>query len=277
VTAYSPLTSVVTTRQQSVDAPVAKTPADGTNGTNGLNGAPGLPGTDGHDGATHTLNGHPVGEAAGAACPGEKATLVVQHVSGSTVRLRYGKSGSVQLALTCTNSGKAITGAKLEIATRVGTRPAIASDVMTDSQGHAVIQLAKGASRSLTVGYRMWADDVLARATATVKVRVVGRVSLKASRKMLRNGQAVTLRGKLAGGNVPRRGVTLTVQWKDGKRWRPFAQIKTNANGGFRYAYKFTRTNRKVSYRLRVQVSKGQVDYPFEATASKAVKVTVAP
>ena len=71
--------------------------------------------------------------------------------------------------------------------------------------------------------------------------------------------------------------MSLTVQWKDGSRWRPFAQIKTNKKGTFRYAYRFTRSNRRTTYALRVQVSKGQLDYPFLAVASKAVKVTVAP
>jgi hypothetical protein len=71
--------------------------------------------------------------------------------------------------------------------------------------------------------------------------------------------------------------VNLAVQWRDGKRWRPFAQIKTDRKGRFRYAYKFTRTSRAVVYRLRVQVLRGQVDYPYEAAASKTVRVTVAP
>jgi hypothetical protein len=75
---------------------------------------------------------------------------------------------------------------------------------------------------------------------------------------------------------VPARGVTLAVQWKDRHRWRPFAQIKTNRKGAFAYAYKFTRTSGKITYALRVQVTKGQVDYPYLATASKPVKVTVA-
>ena len=123
----------------------------------------------------------------------------------------------------------------------------------------------------------MYADDVLARATATLKVLVSGRVALHANHRRLRNGQAVTLSGRLAGGLVPRRGVTLAVQWKDGRRWRPFAQIRTDRRGAFRYAYRFTRTHGRVVYALRVQITKGQVDYPFAAVSSRTVKVTVAP
>jgi hypothetical protein len=123
----------------------------------------------------------------------------------------------------------------------------------------------------------MYADDPIARATTTLKVLVDSRLTLTANRKVLRNGRAVALRGQLAGGNIPSRGVTLAVQWKDGRRWRPFAQVKTDRRGTVRYAYQFTRTTRRIGYQLRMQVIKGQVDYPFVATASKPIKVTVAP
>jgi hypothetical protein len=156
-------------------------------------------------------------------------------------------------------------------------RPAVAADVTTDGAGHAVLRLAAGASRGITVGYRMYADDPIARATATLKVLVTSRLTVKANHKIVRNGKAVTLRARLAGGNVPSRGVTLAVQWRDGKRWRPFAQVKTTRGGTVAYAYRFTRTSRRVTYRLRMQVIRGQVDYPFQASASKPVRVTVAP
>jgi 5-hydroxyisourate hydrolase-like protein (transthyretin family) len=225
----------------------------------------------------HVMIGRIVGEPAGATCPADKATLKFQHISGGRLSLRYGRATTAQVLLTCTNSGKPIAGAKLEIATKTGTAAAVASDVTTDGAGHATLRIGKGASRGIAIGYRMYADDPMARATASLRVFVTGKVSLKANRSRLRNGRAVTLRGAVAGGNVPGRGVTLAVQWKDGRKWRPFAQIKTNKHGRFTYAYRFTRTNRTVRYQLRVQVTKGQVDYPFVASASKAVKVTVAP
>jgi len=224
----------------------------------------------------HAFRGRVAGEPAGATCPQDRATLKFEHVSGGQLKLGFGKASTAQVQLSCTTTGKAIEGAKLDVATRVGSRAAVAADVTTDGAGHAVLRLAKGAGRVVSVGYRMYADDPIARATATLKVTVAGHVSLKANHRHLYNGQAVRLRGALAGGEVPSRGVTLAVQWKDGHRWRPFAQIKTNRKGAFSYAYKFTRTAGKITYALRVQVDKGQVDYPYLATASKPVKVTVA-
>jgi hypothetical protein len=225
----------------------------------------------------HALVGRVVGEASGVGCPQDRATLRFERVVGGVVKLGYGKAATARLQLMCTNNGKPIEGARLDVVTRVGTRPAVTSDVVTDGSGHAPLRLAAGPGRAVTIGYRMYADDPFARATATLKVSVNGRISLRGSHRKVRNGRAVRLRGRLLGGYVPRRGVTLNVQWKDRSRWRPFAQIKTNKKGTFSYAYRFTRTTRPVTYTLRVQATKGQLDYPFQPVASNPVKVTVMP
>lgn len=270
VTATNPAASVT-----AYSAPTSVVAALG--GTDPAAAVPTIPVTNILNTLEHTFIGHVVGAPAGTGCPQDKATLVFQHIKGTKMKLGFGKSGTAQVALTCSNNGKAIADADLDIATKTGTLPVVAADIRTDGAGHATIRLGKGASRVVTVAYRMYADDALARATATLRVGVTGRLSIKANKKRLLNGQAVTLKGALGGGLVPTRGVSLAVQWKDGKRWRPFAQIKTSRNGTFTYAYRFTRTSRKVVYRLRVQVTKGQVDYPFEAPTSKSVKVTVGP
>jgi hypothetical protein len=223
----------------------------------------------------HAMRGRVAGEPAGAGCPQDRATLKLERVRNGQLELGFGKASAVKLRLTCTMAGKVIAGAPLDIATRVGSGAVVVTEVTTDGAGHAALRLAKGASRTVTVGYRMYADDAFARTTATLRVAVNGKVVVKASRTRLRNGQAVTLRGKLVGGEVPARGVTLAVQWKDGRRWRPFAQLKTNRKGAFHYAYRFTRTRSEVTYALRVQVTKGQIDYPYLPTASKPVKVIV--
>lgn len=276
VTVYSQPTGIVTA--PSGAGPITPKPDPGNDGKDGTTpppAAPLLPVLPIGATVDHTFRGRIVGEPAGATCPQDRATLRFEHVRGGQVKLGFGKASTVQVQLTCTTTGKAIEGAQLDIATRVGAKAAVAADVSTDGAGHATLRLAKGAGRTITVGYRMYTDDPVARATATLKVVVNGRVALKANRRHLRNGQAVTLRGALRGGEVPARGVTLAVQWKDGYRWRPFAQIKTNRKGSFRYAYRFTRTSGSITYALRVQVTKGQVDYPYLAMASKPVKVTV--
>jgi hypothetical protein len=238
--------------------------------------APVLPAVSVSATVDHALRGHVAGEAPGVGCPQDKATLKFEHVTGGAMKLGFGRASTAQVLLTCTSNGKPIEGAQLDIATKVGSKAAVAADVATDGAGHATLRLAKGASRAISVGYRMFADDPIARATATLKVSVNGRISLTGNRHHLRNGQAVTLRGKLLGGEIPKRGVTLAVQWKDGKKWRPFAQIKTTRKGTFSYAYRFIRSSGKITYSLRVQVTKGQVDYPYLPVAAKAVKVTVA-
>jgi hypothetical protein len=236
--------------------------------------APLLPVTTPAPSAGHEMRGRVVGDVG---CPQDKATLTFEHVAGGKLKLGHGKASAAQVQLTCTNNGKPITGAHLDVVTRVGSGVGVVSDVVTDGAGHATVRLAAGPGRSVAVGYRMYSDDPIARATATLKVAVDGRVRLRGNHRRLRNGRALTLRGRLLGGHVPRRGVTLTVQWRDRHRWRPFAQIKTNRKGTFSYAYRFTRSTRPITYALRVQVSKGQLDYPFQPVASNAVKVTVGP
>lgn len=298
VTAYTDPTGVVTQPSSAGDTTIKNPPTDGNNSNNGTNGNNGAAGSDGSNGTNgpaassnvqipalpspsisttvaHLFVGRVAGEPAGVGCPGDKATIKFEHVKGSQMKVANGKATTVQAALTCTNSGKAITGARLEIATKIGTHPVVAADMTTDGAGHAVLRIAKGASRGVTVGYRMYADDPIARAVTALKVLVNSRVMLTANHKKVRNGQAVTLRGSLAGGEVPKRGVTLSVQWRDGKKWRPFAQVKTNNKGAFKYAYKFLRTRKATLYQLRVQITKGQLDYPYEPTHSKAVKVIV--
>jgi hypothetical protein len=280
VTVASPPTGIIAAPSSA--APLKPKPTAGENTTPAASAATSppvmtLPSVSVTQATEHAFRGRVAGEPAGVTCPQDKATLKFEHVRGGQVKLGYGRTSTAQIQLTCTNNGKAIEGAQLDVVTRVGAKAAVAADVTTDGAGHATLRLARGASRSIAVGYRMYADDPIARTAATLKVAVNGRVALKGNRRHLRNGQAVTLRGQLRGGEIPRRGVTLAVQWKDGKRWRPFAQIKTNRKGAFAYAYKFTRTRGKITYRLRVQVSKGQVDYPYLPVASKPVKVIVAP
>ncbi|MCW2985195.1 MAG: hypothetical protein JWR63_2765 [Conexibacter sp.] len=276
VSVYSDPTAIVTAPSSAGETVVKPQAPTTIVNLGGAPAAPVLPVTQISSSTTHAFRGRVVGETSGSVCPQDKATLRFEHVSGGRLRLGHGKASTTQVQLTCTTTGKAVADAQLDIATKVGATAAVAADTTTDGAGHAVLRLAKGASRAITVGYRMYADDPVARATASLKVLVNGKVSLKANHKHLHNGQSVRLRGALAGGEIPKRGVSLAVQWKDGRRWRPFAQIKTNSKGRFSYAYRFTRTSGKITYALRVQVTKGQVDYPFVATASKPVKVTVA-
>jgi hypothetical protein len=297
VTSYTNPTGLVAAPSSAGDTTIKDPPANGTDGTDGTNGTNGTNGDHGVDGGTgsppvvggmpplpspplsnttqHIFVGRVAGEPAGVGCPGDKATLKFQHIKGAQLKLGYGKAATVQAELTCTQSGKAIVGGKLEIATKTGTHPTVASDMTTDGDGHAVLRIAKGASRSVTVGYRMFADDPIARAVSTMKVLVNARVSFKSNHKTVHNGHAVTFKGVLAGAEIPRRGVTLSMQWRDGKKWRPFAQIKTNKKGSFSYAYRFTRTRKTLHYRFRVQIDKGQLDYPFQPIASKSLTVTV--
>ncbi|HWH96389.1 MAG TPA: hypothetical protein VNT03_21175, partial [Baekduia sp.] len=207
VTVLSTTTGLVTA--PSSQSETTPKPTNGTNGADGrgVDGSSAIP-TPGlasstTSSTTHVFVGRVAGEPQGIACPGDRATLKLQHIKAGSIALRYGKASSAQLELTCTVSGKPITDAKLQIATKVAGQAAVAADVTTDGAGHATLRIGKGASRGVTIGYKMYSDDPIARATATLKVVVTGKLAITASRKRLHNGQAVRLRGRLAGGLVP--------------------------------------------------------------------------
>jgi hypothetical protein len=269
VTAFGPLTGTVLAQQSNVTGPQPKpTPAPPAP----LYGTPAPP----RD-AAHVFNGVIAGVPAGSGCPADEATLKVSGVSNGQVKLTFGKAKKLAVTLACTADGKAIGNATINVATRVGSKPATASTITTNSHGQAVLPLTKGSSRAITLAYRLYADEAIARAQAVVQVRVSAHVSLKPNHARVRNGHAVTLSGKLAGGLVPKRGVVLMLQWRDGARWRTFTQLRSNRQGAYRFRYRFKRTFRPTTYTFRVQVGSGQVDYPYVASASNRVKVRVAP
>ena len=105
VTAYSPPTGLVSTPSSS-EAPTPK-PSNGSNGSNGSETivVPGLQTTN-ITKVEHVLIGRVAGERPGVACPQDKATLVFEHVTGGQTKLSFGKSGTAQVQLTCTNTGR---------------------------------------------------------------------------------------------------------------------------------------------------------------------------
>lgn len=141
----------------------------------------------------------------------------------------------------------------------------------TASDGGFTAVLPTGPSRDVRAVYRVGEGAVVGAAT----IDVVPEVVVKARRRSLRNGEVLVLKGRLAGGPFPRRGVLLNVQAVVGRRWKGFADpFHTNAKGRFTFRYRFTRTSGVQRYRLRVHVA-AQNGYPYAAGRSKQIKVRV--
>lgn len=247
--------------------------ADGSNGPDGTSGVSGVSGVSG----TSTVAQSFLSPASGTSCPKHTAKLTQMHISGGRLKLGNGKAGEVTVLVTCAQTGKAIGGAHLDVTTTISGRP-VASQIVTDGDGLATFDLPKGPSRSITIGYRSSSDDPVVRATTTVKVSVPARVSVKARKKTVRNGDPVQLTGKLTGGYLPERGVVLDVQRMDHGHWRTFAHTRAKGSeGAFSFEHRLARANHPAQYRLRVTIAKEQVSYPYTPASSRTVKVTVKP
>jgi hypothetical protein len=158
----------------------------------------------------------------------------------------------------------------------VAARPAIPGSplnprarLVTDSGGSFAYRPRRGPSR------RIWfVHPTSSGAVAeSVYVRVRARVSLRPSRRSLRNGQTLFLRGRVHG-RPHRRGVLVELQARRGNRWQTFETTRTVRSGRFSAPYTFTRTYGVQRYKLRARVP-AQRSYPYAAGTTRAVKVKV--
>ncbi len=85
---------------------------------------------------------------------------------------------------------------------------------------------------------------------------VESTVTLKASRRSLRNGKAVAFSGAVMAGTSPFNDVIVALQARVGPRWVTFKNVRTGAAGTFGGRYRFTRTFRTQTYTFRARVSK---------------------
>ncbi len=184
---------------------------------------------------------------------------------------RYGRKLRVAGTLTRWD-GTALSGVTVCIATRDAEARAgrrTAGSVATDAQGNFVHELEAGPSQRIWYVYR----EGGVAASASVVLRVPAPVSFRASRPRLRNGQLLSLRGRLRGEPV-RAGVLLEVQSRRRDGWQAFGTTRTRSDGRFVFRYRFTRTQGVARFRLRALVP-AQRGYPFARGTSRAVSVRV--
>jgi hypothetical protein len=203
--------------------------------------------------------------------------------SGSGLRLRVAFRRSKRVATASFHrrlrargrllgaDGAPVAGATLCVAAqrRAGGPTRAVDSVVTDAQGRFAYRLGRGASRRVWFVHRAGGASV----AASVVVRVRAPVALRASRRSLRNGQTVVLRGRVRGASRVR-GLVVEVQAVVDRRWQTVATRRTGRGGAFRYAYRFKRTVGVRTYRLRARLP-GQPGSPFATGASRPVRVTV--
>lgn len=260
-------------------SPVVAAALAGSTGSGaGLQGA-----TAGVAGAGGPLNAGQGGQTALAhiangVTPCGSPTLTLRFANKASMTVGYGKDATLHGRLTC--GGTPIRGAVIGISAvpTVGSTLASTGDVITAADGSFAYVAPAGPSRNLTATYKAYADDAQPAATATASLSVTPQISLRISPHATRNHRRITWRGRINGGPIPAAGLPLDLQYRDGKRWRTFDQIRSRRNGTFSYRYTFQRTTRATTYSFRVALPVGGVvAYPYSPSSSARRSVRVRP
>ena len=199
-----------------------------------------------------------------------------QGAARATVRI--GSPVLVRGRLT-TVDGRVVTGRRIEFQERVGAGDwRLRAVRATDDTGRAAATLRPGPSRRVRLVVA-GTEQTIGAASRTLAVAVPARATLRASRRSLRNGQAVRFTGSILGGHVPRSGRELELQGYNPLkgRWQPVRTqgLRTTRTGRYRTTYRFTATvGATVTYRFRVRVAP-RPDHPFAEGFSRVVSVTV--
>lgn len=244
--------------------------ADGGNGSNGRGGdAGGGGGSGGVPIQTQNGQGATAAAAIAAAFEGTKQR---------TITVKWGAKRSITGTLT-QRTGTPIVGAKIDVTStaQLMGAPAIPlGQVVTDSKGRFAYKLPAGVSRTIRFGYKAILEATSYAQTTDVVVQVTPKVTIRVDHATLRNKQAVTFKGKIAGAPAGVRKI-VELHALDGKKWRIFASTRLARTGGsFKYRYRFMRTTRPTAYKFRAVV-RAEKGWPFTTGQSRPAKVKVNP
>ena len=196
--------------------------------------------------------------------------LVTEHT------ITFGKTGLVRGRLVDA-AGRPVANTQIRVRSTLratGAAPSDAGAARTDADGRFTFRAPRGPSRTLHLEYE--GDQTRAPIATTVALKVRARTTVRAARRLLRNGQKLRISGKLLGGVIPARGKVVELQAIVGTRWQTVATVRSNANGAWTFSYRFQRTLRPTSYRFRARMRR-EAAYPFELGHSKDLLVRVRP
>jgi hypothetical protein len=220
------------------------------------------------------------GAAPGAGAPnGQGASRLAK------LTARFAKTKRRSRTLTFTGSpkmtgsledehGAAIAGARVDVLARqrrAGAQSIPIASVTTDADGAFAYKLPGGPARTITFSYAAFSGDAKPAATAVLRVLVHAPVTAKAAPRSPRARDPFTISGRVV--RLPRAGVQVTIQARDGKRWRTVDSVKTRANGRYTWHYRFKASAGGHTFSFRARVDSPL--YPFTAGNSRSVIVRV--
>jgi 5-hydroxyisourate hydrolase-like protein (transthyretin family) len=171
-------------------------------------------------------------------------------------------------------NGKPIVGAAVDVVVRerrVGAPSARIATATTDPDGNFRVQLPSGASRTITVQYTAFAGDPKPAATVRLTALVRARLTASVSPRSPRARKRLRISGRLR--YLPRRGVVVSIQARDGRKWRTVDTVETRKDGRYSWPYRFSARSGGHTFAFRARVK--SPNYPFEPGTSKVVVVRV--
>lgn len=197
--------------------------------------------------------------------PGRRRGTVV--VLRPAARVGYEERAAIAGRLA-THDGQAIAGAAVQLV----AAERVVDAVTTDARGRFRTFVTGTQSQDLRLAYR--GSPQALPAQTTLKLRVPAATSAKVSRTRVRNGRAVTFRGRVRGLPVPAAGKLVEIQVRFTDRWQTFRTTRSDALGRWSSRYRFQRTRGVQRYRFRIRLPK-EAGYPFETSVSRTLTVQV--
>jgi hypothetical protein len=187
--------------------------------------------------------------------------------------LRLTSAATVKGALV-NETGKPISGATVAVLARPRQSSAATAQIATattGADGTYAVKVPGGPSRTISFAYTAFSNDARPAATATLRTSVRARISARIAPRAVRPGKSITLTGRLA--LLPRKGVEIKIQARQGSAWRTIDAVRTTRTGTFRWRYRFATRQARRTYEFRAHVASAA--YPFAAASSRPARVRV--
>ncbi len=200
-----------------------------------------------------------------------KRRTVRRHVTVLDRRRRIAFGRRATIAGRLANSdGQGIAGAQVQVFSRTPVAAeTLAAVIATDAEGRYRYTVRAGSTRTLRFSYA--GTELILPAQREVTLLVPAATTMRASSRLLKNGQAVTFAGRL-GAPAPDKLVELQVRLSG--RFQTFRTAQTGPQGGWSVGYRFRRTCGTTRFEFRARLPQ-EAGYPFETGRSRTVPVTV--
>jgi hypothetical protein len=171
------------------------------------------------------------------------------------------------------SDGQPIEGATIEA---LETQPdgATAAVGLATTSADGRFKYVVRATRNRKLVFRYGGSRRIGSATSEFVLLVPASTSIRADRRLLRNGQQVLFAGRVRTRPLPSFGKLVEMQAYFRGRWRTFSTVRAGNGGGWHFPYRFGGTVGRVTYRFRARLP-SEGGYPFVSGNSRVMRVVV--